>query len=436
METTARRTVPGTAPRGASAPVRRAYRRTDEGMLGGVAAGLAVHLGVPVQWVRIAFLVAAVFGGFGVLVYAGLWMLLREQPHFEDAAPGLAAAARQGKRPRRVRRLVDYGPMVAMGAIALGALALVSALTGRAFVIWPAMLAVAGVAVLWRQADEAQRERWLDSGRISPLAALVGGGGWGAWLRVVAGTLLLVAAIVTFSLRSGDWNAALNVGIAALLGILGLAFIVGPWLLRLTNDLSEERAERVRSQERADVAAHLHDSVLQTLAMIQKSAEDPATVARLARAQERDLRSWLYDAPDGGETTLVAALRQAAAEIEDGTGVPVEVVSVGDRPLPESARPVVLAAREAMLNAAKHSGAGKVDVYAEVAATGIEVFVRDRGHGFELADVAPDRHGVRNSIIDRMQRHGGVAEVRSNPGAGTEIRLSMPWDEPSKESGT
>jgi signal transduction histidine kinase/phage shock protein PspC (stress-responsive transcriptional regulator) len=410
---------------------RRAYRATDDALLGGVAAGLARHLRLPVLWVRIGFLVAATFGGFGIVVYAGLWMMLREQPHFETAAPGVDAATRQGRRPGRIRVLSDYGPLVAMGAIALGVLVLVTTLTGRTLTLWPALLAIAGIGLLWRQADEAQRERWLDTSRISPLRVLFGDGGWAAYARVAAGIFLLVAAITTFSVRSGNWNAALNIGVATLLGILGLGFIAGPWLLRLSHDLSEERAERARAEERADVAAHLHDSVLQTLALIQKSAADPTAVSRLARAQERDLRSWLYDAPTTGETTLVAALRQAAAEIEDSTGVPVEVIGVGDRALPETARPLVLAAREAMLNAARHSGAAKVDVYAEVTADRADVFVRDRGRGFDPDAVAEDRHGVRNSIVDRMRRHGGSAEVRSEPGGGTEVRLSLPNEEQS-----
>ncbi|MGH3414001.1 MAG: ATP-binding protein [Marmoricola sp.] len=417
------RPVPAVAPR---AP-RRACRATDEALLGGVAAGLARHLHLPVLRVRIAFLVAAALSGFGVVVYAGLWMVLPDAAHFADTTPGLAAASRQGRRAGRVRPLADYGPLVALAAVAIGVLALVTGLTGRTSVIWPAMLAVAGVAVLWRQADEAQRERWVDStGRITPLRALLGSGGWAAYARILAGVALLVGAITVFSVRTDNVRIALNVGLAALLGILGLAFILGPWLLRLSSDLSEERAERIRSQERADVAAHLHDSVLQTLALIQRSAADPARVAQLARAQERDLRAWLYDAPAGDATTLASALRAAAAEVEDATGVPVEVVCVGDRPLPEETRPLVLAAREAMVNAARHSGAANVDVYAEAGPDAGEVFVRDRGSGFDPAAVAADRHGIRDSIMARMHRHGGSAEVVSRPGSGTEVRLRLP----------
>jgi signal transduction histidine kinase len=229
-----------------------------------------------------------------------------------------------------------------------------------------------------------------------------------------------------FTLRNASLVAARDVGLAALLGVLGLGLIVGPWLVRLSTDLGQERAERIRSQERADVAAHLHDSVLQTLALIQRSADDPATVARLARAQERDLRSWLYDSAATDSGSFAAALRQMAAEVEDGFGVPVEVVCVGDLPGSAAVRPVVLAAREAMVNAAKHAGVDKVDTYAEVAEDAVEVFVRDRGVGFDPTTIAADRHGVRDSIVHRLERHGGTAVVRSTPGQGTEVRLRLP----------
>lgn len=409
---------------------RRAYRDADTAILGGVAAGLAEHLRLPVLWVRVAFMVLAVMGGFGVVFYAGLWMVMPTRRHFDDRAPGLAAAERQGRRPGRIRRLTDLGPLVATGAIALGIAAFLAIATGQGALFWPALLAIAGVAILWRQADEAQRERWLDStGRISVVRAVVGLGGAASYLRLLAGVLLLVAAVTVFSLASGDWVAARNVGLAALLCLVGLGFIVGPWLFRLSSDLSEERAERIRSQERADVAAHLHDSVLQTLALIQKSAQDPATVAKLARSQERDLRTWLFDSTGGDATTLAAELRTLAGEVDDAYGVPVEVVCVGDSPLSEKLRPIVLATREAAVNAARHSGADKVDVYAEVTPEHIEVFVRDRGTGFDPEAVATDRHGLRDSIVGRMERHGGSAEVRSRPGGGTEIRLAQPRGE-------
>jgi signal transduction histidine kinase/phage shock protein PspC (stress-responsive transcriptional regulator) len=406
---------------------RKAWRSVDDYLIGGVAGGLAEHLGVPVMWVRVAFIVLTVFGGLGIVLYAGLWMVLPTQPAFVGVAPGLDAARRQGRRTGRTRRWADYGPLVALGAIALGVCALLAHVSSRAWALWPLLLAAAGIAFLWRQADEAQRERVFDaSGRFSLVRAFVGGGGWASYLRIVVGVATLVVAIVLVTVNTGGWAQARDAALAALLGVLGLGFILGPWLVRLARELAEERAERVRSQERADVAAHLHDSVLQTLALIQKSAADPTTVARLARSQERDLRAWLFDTDAGDPTTVAAALRAVGGEADDAYGVPVEVVCVGDAPLTEPVRPVVLATREAVANAARHSGAPRVDVYAEIGPAEISVFVRDRGRGFDPSTVAGDRQGVRNSIVARMARHGGRADARSTPGEGTEIRLTLP----------
>jgi signal transduction histidine kinase len=221
-------------------------------------------------------------------------------------------------------------------------------------------------------------------------------------------------------------QVARDVLIASLLGVAGISLTIGPWIFRLASDLSEERAERVRSQERADMAAHLHDSVLQTLALIQKNSGDGATVSKLARGQERDLRSWLFDdvTPAGG--SLASALRSLAAETDDMHGIPVDVVSVGDIALSELLQPLVLATREALTNAARHASAARIDVFAEVTPQRAEVFVRDRGAGFDLDAIATDRQGVRRSIIDRMTRHGGTAAVHSALGQGTEVRLTMP----------
>jgi signal transduction histidine kinase/phage shock protein PspC (stress-responsive transcriptional regulator) len=419
-----------------SAGPPRATRSPEDRFLGGVAAGLGEHLGIDPMPVRIGFLVASLFGGFGVVLYLALWMVLPAGTHLDDSAPGLGAATRQGKRQGRTRRLEDVGPLVAIAVVGVGILVLAHGWIGGSILFWPVLLAVLGLVVLWRQADDAQRERWVDaSGRIDLLRALVGRGGATSYARLAGGIVLVLAAIVLFALQTGQPGALMDVLIAGVLGILGLALMVGPWLFRLAGDLSEERAARIRSEERADMAAHLHDSVLQTLALIQKHAENGRTVATLARAQERDLRTWLYgdQAPPG--TSVAGALRDAAAEVEDAHGVPVEVVTVGDCPVTERLHPVVLAAREAMVNAAKHAAADKVDVYAECRSDGCEVFVRDRGRGFDPAQVPDDRLGVRNSIVDRMRRHGGSAEVRSAPGEGTEIRLSMSSETASTTDG-
>ena len=409
---------------------RKAYRSSDERLLGGVAAGLAQHLGVERVYVRVAFLVMAAVGGFGVALYAGLWLILPTDSHLEQASPGLEAASRQGKRPGRARRrLHDVGPLVAIGAIALGIAVFVQSVFGAPVLFWPVLLGVVGLAVLWRQADEAQRERWMDSsGRISFRRAVVGSGGVAAYGRLAAGVGLLLSALVLFAVQtnqSGQTGVVRDVVVAGVLGVAGLALMVGPWLFRLTGDLSEERAARVRSQERADMAAHLHDSVLQTLALIQKNSGDAIMVARLARSQERDLRAWLFESV-GTDVTLAGELRAHAAIVEDTYPVVVDVVAVGDLDMTESLKPITDATREALTNAAKHAGVPRIDVYAEVSPEALDVFVRDRGAGFDPTTVADDRQGVRGSIIDRMARHGGRAEVRSAPGDGTEVRLHLP----------
>ncbi len=413
---------------------RRAYRDSQTPILGGVAAGLARHLGWPTLWVRVGFVVCTAFGGIGLALYAGLWMVLPSDSRFLHQSPGLESASRTGKRPGRVRRLSDVGPVIALGAIGLGAAIAAQSILGNGALFWPIALAAAGIALLWRQADEAQRERWLDSsGRINPLRAIFGAGGWASYARVGTGALLIVVALVVFSLRSGSLAAATNVVVAGIVGIVGLGLVIGPWIFRLAGDLTAERAERVRSQERADLAAHLHDSVLQTLALIQKNAQDPTAVTRLARSQERDLRSWLYVGESVDQSTLASALRGIAAAVEDNHLVSVDVVTVGDCALTEGLRPIVHAAGEAVTNAAKHAGTGQVDVFVEITAESADVFVRDRGVGFDTDEIADDRYGVRNSIIDRMRRHGGTAEIRTAPGEGTEVRLQLPRNDHEAE---
>lgn len=417
---------------------RRAYRDMSSTIIGGVASGLAAHLGVPVLWVRVFFVATSLLGGFGLMLYAGLWMFLPADQGFEVSAPGLESATRTGKRPGRRSRLRDAGPAVALGALFFGVVITFEGVFGQGVLFWPVVLGVAGIGLLWRQADEAQRERWIDSsGRIDPFRAVFGNGGWAAYGRIAAGLGLIVTALIVFAVAAGKATFAIPVLVAGLLGLVGLAIVVGPWAMRLIDDLSAERAERVRTQERADMAAHLHDSVLQTLALIQKNAHDSTTVARLARSQERHLRQWLFEAETSDATTLAGALKEMAADVETQHPVVVDVVTVGDCPIDESLRPVVHAAREAVVNVAKHAGTERADVYAETTPGAVDVFVRDRGAGFDLTAVAPDRQGVKNSIVDRMSRHGGRADVRSAPGEGTEVRLHMPRtssDSPSEEN--
>lgn len=405
-------------------------RRTDGRLLAGVAVGIATHLDVSVTLVRILF---ALFlaNGIGPLAYLALWLLLPAVPegslrvrHPRDVLRALLRN-RPGDLPHRRRTLVLYavgGSLVAsvFGAFGLG-------FGGRSGL--PLSVALVGALLIWWRAPQAQRTRWtLDARRYGtrlrhggPLLVVLGGVG-----LVVAGvTAFLAAHDALAQARSG----ALAIG-ATLVGVL---LVTGPWLFRLVRELTEERRQRIREHERAELAAHVHDSVLQTLALIQSRAADPAAVRRLARRQERELRGWLYDSKpdtsDGadagpGERTFGGALREAAADVEDGHGINVDVVLVGDAALDGPLTATVAAAREAMVNAAKSSGAPSVSVFAEASTEGVEVFVRDRGRGFDPDTVPSDRRGIRDSIVGRMARHGGTAVIRSST-TGTEVVLSM-----------
>ena len=240
--------------------------------------------------------------------------------------------------------------------------------------------------------------------------------------RAGVGAALVVGGALVFLWLNGALTAAGDVVLAVVVVLVALTLILAPWWLRLARGLAAERAARIRSQERAEVAAHLHDSVLQTLALVQKRADDPREVAALARRQERELRAWLSG---GGaqEAGFAAALEAAAAEVEADHGVPIEVVTVGDAALDDRARALLAAAREALVNAAKFASDEPIAVYAEVEGRRAEVFVRDRGPGFDPAAVPPDRRGLRESVVGRMQRHGGRATVRTQPGQGTEVEL-------------
>jgi len=244
--------------------------------------------------------------------------------------------------------------------------------------------------------------------------------------RALVGAALVVGGGLVFLWLNDALQPARDVLLAVVVVVVALTLILAPWWVRLVRGLTAERSERIRSQERAEVAAHLHDSVLQTLALMQRRVDDPREVAALARRQERELRAWLNDrrGPQDADT-VASALEAAAAEVEEAHGVPVEVVAVGDAPLDAKAHALVAAAREALVNAAKFAGGEPVALYAEVEQDRIEVFVRDRGPGFDPAAVPADRRGVRESIVGRMERHGGRAVVNTAPGAGTEIELVL-----------
>ncbi len=398
-----------TAPAGAATmrpvptlPAPAPLRRDPAGILGGVCAGIARRLGIDPLIVRVAFVAAAVAGGWGIAVYVLAWAVM---------------PAQDGRR--HIQRLPGTRAWQVAGGIACLVLAALLALRelGLWFgdaVAWPVVLAAAGGALMWRQAQGASA-----IGAIPRVTSDAVG-------RIALGAALVVGAALVFLWLSDALIAARDVLLAIVVLAIALALMLAPWWLRLVRTLSAERAARIRTQEREEVAAHLHDSVLQTLALLQKRADDPRAVATLARRQERELRQWLSGgrAP-GSATTLAEALEDAAADVEARHHVAVEVVTVGDRPLDERADAVVAAAREALTNAAKFAPDAPVSLYAEAAGGRVEVFVRDRGPGFDVGAVPADRRGVRESIVGRMARHGGRAEIRSSPGAGTEVELVL-----------
>jgi signal transduction histidine kinase len=377
-------------------PVERAGptrldRRKDGRLVVGVCRGLASHLGVETFVVRLAFVLFSA-GGVGFAVYIALWILT---PQRDEPAKG-----------RDWPQLIAYGLLFA-------ALAVVTETAGVAqFALWPILVVGVGATILWQQADGDQRQRWS----VLPQ---------GMWWRSLLGMMLVIGGIGGFFYQKVEPTKVPQVLLATVIILSGVAVIITPWLMRLWQDLEAERGERIRSQERAEVAAHVHDSVLHTLTLIQRNAGDPREVARLARAQERDLRAWLYQPRADPTQTFAAAVQVVVAEVEDTHGIPIDVVCVGDCELDDRIAAMVQAGREAMVNAAKYSGAPSISVYAEAEDGDLEIFVRDRGKGFDLDAVPEDRMGVRGSIIGRMERHGGTARVRSAPGEGTEIKLEL-----------
>jgi signal transduction histidine kinase len=297
--------------------------------------------------------------------------------------------------------------------------------------VWPLILAASGAALLWQHGGSVGTRPATDPAAPGREAEEADGVGFGMRVADVYrggfGIALVVGAALLFLYANGALGEARDVVLAVVVAGTALSLILAPFLWRLGRNLATERSERIRSQERAEVAAHLHDSVLQTLALMQKRADDPKEVAALARRQERELRAWLFDGDAGRDgDSLAAALERVAAEVEDDHGVPIDVVTVGDRTLDERGVALVAATREALTNAAKFAAdAAPVAVYAEMNEQTAQVFVRDRGPGFEATSIPADRRGVRESIIARMERHGGKATIRSTPGAGTEVELAL-----------
>ncbi len=375
----------------------------DDRWIGGVAAALAREIGVQTLVVRLAFVALATVGGWGLVLYALTWA-------------GLAIA--------NPGRLSPYSPQPKGATSTHRVLAVVLITAGLAWafepysnaavsaIVLPVGLALSGMLIAWTRSGE---------------------GGTSALVRVVAGLVVAVGgflAVATSRVEFVDAALALVFGLAL---VSGIVVVAAPSLVRMGRDLDRERQERIRADERARIGAHIHDSVLQTLLLIQQHGDDPARTRQLARRQERELRNWIYGASSDRSSglRLGPALEFAASSVEAAFDIAVGVVVVGDSTdlVPGDIEPLIAASREAMINAAKHSGVERVDVYAERRAEAIEVFIRDAGVGFDAGAIDRDRHGLSDSIVARMERAGGAARITSEIGEGTEVELSMPIDQ-------
>ncbi len=381
----------------------RAMRIPAGRWIGGVSTGLAEHLGWPLPLIRIGFLVLALANGFGIILYLALWavMPLRRSP--------------------QENRDTDFARLIAFGAIVVGVAALViGGFSALGTYVLPVVVLGLGAAILWQQFGPGGRLDLVDERY--------------RWTRSILGVALVMTGFITLLVGEIGWLQGLRTLGVLLLIVGGAAILTLPWILRTYRSQTEQRRDLIREQERLDIAVQVHDSVLQTLTLIQANSHDPAQVARLARTEERRLRTWLYQPEETDEVTVASAIRLAAAQVELDYGAVVDIVSVGDCPVDSRTDALVGAATEAIVNAAKHAGPqAPVSVYSEVTTESISIYVRDHGPGFDPDAVPGDRHGVRESIIGRLQRSGGQAELLSSP-TGTQVKLELSLEATSAPS--
>ena len=367
--------------------------------MAGVAGGIADQLGIPDLYVRAAFLVLALVWGLGVFLYLVLWALTLDKTDQREPAP-----AADGER-RAAYVLMFIGSLLLLRSLGIW--------SGDGWV-WPGLALSFGIAFL------------MDRGDIDPRSAILGlFDPRSGQFRARAAIGIVLAVIGVSILANVAAPAVGTVLLAVLITGIGMVVLFGPWVWKLVADLGAERRKRIRQEERADMAAHLHDSVLQTLALIQRT-DDPRRVMTLARVQERELRRWLYDTtPADGPELLSAALQEEADRVEQTFDVRVQLVTVGDRPVDDDVRAIIAATGESLTNAARHSGTDRISVYSEVGRDATDVWISDHGVGFDPTAVAEDRHGIAESILGRMESKGGTATVSSAPGEGTEIHLYL-----------
>ena len=397
-------------------------RNVPEAVLGGVCAGVACRLGVSARSIRILTAVASLVFGVGALAYVLAWVALRRDGEGESII-------RRIERQRRASTSVLWSLVVTLVVvIILWRLSL----TGYGPYPWTILLSVVGVVAIWRGASGAERGHLDSVLQATPVVGRASARGWRAvvW-RVIPALVLIALGLHILSRVGGIWGAAVPALVGGVVLVVGVLVMLAPWWLANLRDLSAERRERIRVEERAALVAHVHDSVLQTLTLIERSAGNASEVTRLARAQERELRDWLF-APeligvvDRSRGSFAEQLRQVQSDVEHDYGVRVELVVVGDAPGDQRVSDLVAAAREATVNAAKWSKTDTVSVYGEVEAHLVSVFVRDTGVGFNPDDVAVERHGLRHSVQERVEHLGGTFALRTAPAQGTEVALTLP----------
>lgn len=406
---------------------------SDLPLLTGTAAVVARRLRVSPLAVRAAFVVGMFAGGMGVVLYGACWLVLVRAPEQRGEVVRVSTAG----PPTRSDPWRTFG----FGALVTAAMALaIASGWARPGLVWPTLLVAAGVVIAWAPPRSGVTGEAMAGDRSSS-----GHGSGDALgrdvLRQVGGTVLVLAGLLVLVADRLSWSLLVDGAVTGLVVLVGVALVLGPWMLRTGRASIEERRERVRAEEREAVAAHLHDSVLQTLTLIQKRSADPdadpRVVAALARRQERELRRWLYGSTDGWEpdARLRDAIDATVADVEDLHGVTIESVMVGDVGIDDRVAALVAATREALVNAAKFSGCRELALFVEVSPSATTVFVRDRGVGFDPTRVPADRHGIRDSIVGRLVNVDGAAVVHSEAGAGagsgTEVVLTLPAVSPS-----
>ncbi|MGI1707895.1 ATP-binding protein [Bifidobacterium breve] len=408
-------------------PARMPLMRPKRGRwLTGVCKGIALHLGISVMWVRLAFIALTCLYGAGIIAYVFLWIFMpagdpqavasaehipvEQAPLARGNQPAQAGVEDTAVSAESLSEAIQRAPkpaLVALAGFVLLTIGLLLVGTGAdSQLIIPLLLGLAGIALAWMNL----------SPNGTQLLSMLGG---------IALIFIGWAVYVSNVTYAGWGTSPRRIMLSGFIMIACIVLAVMPWANAMLQRLSREQALKEREEERADMTAHLHDGVLQTLALIQLHSEDPSTVFTLARGQERELREWLYQERSTSDRSVSAGLKQIAAEVEDEHGKPIEVVTVGDAHPSAQTDALLDATRQALVNAVTH-GSEPVSLYCEATDTTVEVFVRDHGEGFDIDAIPPDRLGIRESIIGRIKRRGGTVEIVSRAGWGTEVRMHMP----------